>query len=113
VAILNGGLPKWLAEERPTEAGQYELYPDKSSTPDEGFDFAYNPELVATYSQVAEASKNKTAQIVDARKGTFFNADVTETFPGLSAGHIPNSTNKFFKPAVYNKDNTFKSAEEL
>jgi thiosulfate/3-mercaptopyruvate sulfurtransferase len=86
VMILEGGLPKWLAEGRPVESGPAKPAPKR---------FAAKPprDLVATAANVAQAIANGTAQVVDARSPGRFRGDDPEPRPGLSSGHIPGSRN--------------------
>lgn len=113
VTILDGGLPKWKAEGRPTETGEYDIFPKVGANP--------NTEAVADYQYKLDESKiikyeeieSVEGQIIDARRPDFFEGNVKEHHEGLPTGHIPGSINAFFKPIIFNKDNTFKSPEAL
>lgn len=61
VAVLNGGLPKWLAEAREIEDGPPNRRPERHFTP------RVNGELLRDRDDVAAALGSKSAQVVDAR----------------------------------------------
>jgi thiosulfate/3-mercaptopyruvate sulfurtransferase len=105
VAILDGGLPKWLSEGRPAESGSPTSRPGHfSAHPRDGqiVDKAWMVDLVGTDSHV----------IADARGADRFRGEVAEPRPGLAAGHIPGSLslpqNEFFRA-----DNSFKQGDAL
>ena len=105
VAVLDGGLPKWLAEGRPTE--------DLPPIPRERhITVQRQNQLIKDVSQVAAASKLGDWQIVDARAAARFRGEVDEPRPGLRAGHIPGSLNLPFGNLL-NPDGTMKSDEGL
>ncbi len=86
VAVLDGGLPKWLAEDRPvTDAA--------TAWPPETFDAAFRPELVRSLDQVLAVSAGGTGQILDARSAARFAGSVAEPWPGRRSGRIPGSFN--------------------
>ena len=100
VAVLDGGLPKWRAEEREIE----DLPPvirDRHMT------VSRRNDLVRDVTQVAEASKLGQPQILDARAATRFRGDAPEPREGLRAGHIPGSKNLPFTQLL-NADGTMK-----
>lgn len=82
VAVLDGGLPKWVAEGHPTE----DLPP---VTRDRHITVQRQAQWVKDVSQVAAASKLGDWQIVDARPAARFRGEAPEPRPGLRAGHIP------------------------
>jgi len=105
IAVLDGGLPKWLAEGRPTE----DLPPiirDRHMT------VTRQAALIKDVTQVAAASKLGDYEILDARAVERFRGDVPEPRPGLRSGHIPNSRNLPFG-MLFNADGTMKSPEDL
>lgn len=105
VAVLDGGLPKWIAEGHPTD----DLSPfirDRHMTA------RRNATLVRDVTQVALASKLDQAEIVDARAAERFRGEAAEPRKGLRAGHIPNSKNVPFK-TLLNADQTLKSPDAL
>ncbi len=95
VVVLDGGLPKWLAEGRPTDEG--EALPKSRH-----FTARLDHALIASLEDVRDASANigapsaggsSAAQIVDARSAPRFRGDELEPRPGLRSGHIPGSRN--------------------
>ncbi len=82
VQVLDGGLPKWLAEGRPIESG--------APAPAEAvFRPRFRPELVRGYAEVLAAVERGAAQIVDARPAERFRGEAPEPRPGLRGGHMP------------------------
>lgn len=101
VAILDGGLAKWLAEERPVESG----YPPERPT-----DFA----AVGGQDVVAkdEIIRGLDLPMVDARGRARFEGSEADPRPGIAPGHIPGARNVPYA-LVYNEDGTFKRGEAL
>ena len=105
VAVLDGGLPKWLAEGRPTE----DLPP---MIRDRHMTVRREAHRVKDVTQVAAASKLGDYTILDARAPGRFRGDEPEPREGLRAGHIPNSRNVPYS-TLLNDDATMKSPDEL
>ncbi len=82
VFILDGGLPKWKTEGRPTEAGTV-TRAAKTFTPH------MNKAVVANVDSVKAALADKSAQVVDARPAERFRGEAPEPRPGLKGGHMP------------------------
>ncbi|WP_166417950.1 3-mercaptopyruvate sulfurtransferase [Cochlodiniinecator piscidefendens] len=105
VAVLDGGLPKWLAEGRETE----DLPPvirDRHMT------VQRQAHLVKDVTQVAAASKLRDYTIIDARGAARFRGEEVEPRAGLRSGHIPNSVNIPFQ-SVLNANGTMKDVKAL
>ena len=105
VAVLDGGLPKWLAEGRPTE----DLPP---MIRDRHMTVRREAHRVKDVTQVASASKLGDYTILDARAPGRFRGDEPEPREGLRAGHIPNSRNVPYS-TLLNDDGTMKSPDDL
>ena len=105
VAVLDGGLPKWLAEGRPVE----ETLPILR---DRHFTARRNAGLVRDVTQVAASAKLGDAQIVDARSPGRFRGEEAEPRPGLRSGHIPGALNVHFR-TLLESDGTLKPPAEL
>ncbi len=105
VAVLDGGLPKWLSEGRPTE----DLPP---MIRDRHMTVRREAHRVKDVTQVASASKLGDYTILDARAPGRFRGDEPEPREGLRAGHIPNSRNVPYS-TLLNDDGTMKSPDEL
>lgn len=106
VAVLNGGLKKWLAEGRAVEDGEPVKRSERHYTP------RMNSELIRDVDDMKTLITSKEAQIVDARSPGRFEGKETEPRPGLRAGHIPGSRNVHYA-TLLNPDGTFKSKEDL
>jgi thiosulfate/3-mercaptopyruvate sulfurtransferase len=105
VAVLDGGLPKWLAEGREVE----DLPPvirDRHMTA------SRQNHLVKDVTQVAAAAKLGDWQIADARSPARFRGEEPEPRPGLRAGHIPGSRNVHYR-TLLNDDGTMKEPPAL
>jgi thiosulfate/3-mercaptopyruvate sulfurtransferase len=100
VAVLDGGLPKWRAEDRPLETAVPSPAPAHLQP---------RPPLarVATKADVQRASRDAAALILDARAAPRFRGAVPEPRAGLRAGHIPGSANLPFGELI-NPDGTLK-----
>lgn len=105
IAVLDGGLPKWLSEGRPVN-DEDPVIRDRHMT------VHRRAELVKDVTQVSSASKLGDYEIVDARAPERFRGDVPEPREGLRSGHIPRAKNVFFK-SLLNGDQTLKSPAEV
>jgi thiosulfate/3-mercaptopyruvate sulfurtransferase len=93
VRILDGGLPQWLAEGRPTVNG----------TPTPGpkvFTAVLDTSAVASITDIQRALSTGRSQIVDARPAARFRGEAPEPRPGVASGHIPSSLNLPFDQIV-------------
>jgi thiosulfate/3-mercaptopyruvate sulfurtransferase len=86
VAVLDGGLPKWLAEGRPLAEGA-------AAPKSRHFTARLDHALIASLDDVRAASAKSAPQIVDARNAERFRGEELEPRPGLRSGHIPGSLN--------------------
>jgi thiosulfate/3-mercaptopyruvate sulfurtransferase len=102
VAVLDGGLAKWLAEGRPMEAGDPRREP-------RAFPGAPRPEMVVDVATVAGRIGSRDWRLVDARAPERFRGEVEplDRIPG----HIPGAVNHFFQSNVEN--GVFKTPEQL
>ncbi|ODT61070.1 MULTISPECIES: 3-mercaptopyruvate sulfurtransferase [Paracoccus] len=105
VAVLDGGLAKWLAEGRATE-DMPPVMRDRHIT------VQRQAGLVRDVTQVAAASKLGVPQIVDARSPERFRGDQPEPRAGLRAGHIPGSRNLPFG-RLFNTDGTMIAPDAI
>ena len=105
VAVLDGGFPKWRAEDRPTE----DLPP---MVRDRHITVSRQNQLVRDVTQVAAASKLGDHTILDARGPSRFKGEEPEPRPGLRAGHIPGSLNVHYT-TLMNGDGTMKDTDAL
>ena len=105
VAVLDGGLPKWTREGRPTE----DMPPVMR---DRHFTAHRVAGLVKDVTQVAATTKLRDAEILDARSPGRFSGQDPEVRPGLRSGHMPGAKNIPFN-TLLNSDNTMKSEADL
>ena len=105
VAVLDGGLPKWLAEGRAVE-DMTPMARDRHMTT------SRQNHLVRDVTQVAHAAKLFEAEIVDARSAARFAGEAPEPRAGLRSGHIPGSKNVPFT-TLLTGDGTMKPVAEL
>lgn len=106
VAVMDGGLPKWLAEGRPTESGD-------SAAAAATFVADKREPLVRTVDQLLANIQTQADQVLDARTAGRFDATEPEPRAGLRGGHIPGSFNQPFLALYEPETKTLKSAEAL
>ncbi len=104
VRILDGGLPAWLAEGFAVEAGQPDIV-ERHFTP------MFNHTKVINKVQMIANSESAECVVLDARSLARFEGSAPEPRPGLSSGHIPNSTSLPFNTLV--NQGRLKSSSEL
>jgi thiosulfate/3-mercaptopyruvate sulfurtransferase len=102
VAILDGGLQKWLAEGRPTESGD-------ARHRDADFEPQVNRSEVVTKHDLLGGNHEA---VLDARGKARFEGAEPDPRPGVAPGHIPGARNLPYA-ALYNPDGTFKSADDM
>jgi thiosulfate/3-mercaptopyruvate sulfurtransferase len=86
VVILEGGLPKWIAEERAVDAGIVRR-------PPRTFDVSFDPRAVFDLGRVRERLGGGEIQLVDARPAERFRGRAPEPRPWVRSGRIPGSLN--------------------
>lgn len=103
VALLDGGMAKWVAEGRPLAGG------DPIEPGDGGVLVERNPDRVRT---LAEMKALTGVQVLDARSAARFTGAEPDPRAGVSPGHIPGSRNlpygRLFRP-----DGSWKRGGEL
>ncbi len=106
VAVLDGGLPKWLAEGRPVD--------DAIPAPRERhFTAHFNTMMVRDKGQIRDNLASRREQVLDARAKPRFEGTVEESWPGRRRGRIPGSFNLPFDRLVDAKAKTVLPAERL
>lgn len=105
VAVLDGGLPKWRREGRPTDAAVANPTPAR-------FVARPRPELLRSMSQIRTNLDSRAEQVLDARSAARFDAVEKESRPGLRSGHIPGSCNIHYASLKRN-DGTLLSPKDL
>jgi thiosulfate/3-mercaptopyruvate sulfurtransferase len=105
VAVLDGGLMKWMAEDRPLE--------DMPPNPGERhFTPRLDNTMVRSKEQLLANIDSKREQVLDARAAGRFNATEPELWPGRRAGHIPGSLNLPYLQLM-RPDGTFLPPDQL
>lgn len=105
VAVLDGGLSKWVAEGRPVESGEAVAKPAPAFTLPAPKGMRYKHELLANVESAAE-------QMLDARDAARFTGEIEDAVHDLPGGHIPGACNLHFA-RLFNEDGTYKSPEGL
>jgi len=86
VRILDGGLPKWQGEGRPTEGGL-------ARRPPAVFTTNFDAGAVADLERVRAALETGAAQVIDARSAERFSGAAPEVRPGIRSGHMSGALN--------------------
>ncbi|OYW86189.1 MAG: hypothetical protein B7Z20_07790 [Sphingobium sp. 32-64-5] len=105
MAILDGGLGKWIAEQRPVESG----WP---APPAGHFTARRGGMAVADKQQMLDNLSSRAAQVVDARSISRFTGDDPEPRPGMASGHIPGAVCLPYA-SLFAHDGTWHDREEL
>jgi thiosulfate/3-mercaptopyruvate sulfurtransferase len=106
VAVLDGGLPKWLAEARPIATGA--AAPERRQ-----FTARLHPELVRDARAVLANVTSGREQLVDARSAGRFAGTEPEPRAGLRGGHVPGSLNLPFTDLLDPQSRTVRPKEAI
>jgi len=106
VAILDGGLPKWRAEGRPTE-NTLPILKERHLTAKR------NAALVRDLEQMRANLDSAREQVLDARSAARFRGEEPEPREGLRGGHIPGSLNLPYAELLDPETKCMRPAEEL
>ncbi len=106
VAILDGGLKKWLAEGRSVTA---EIAPPVAAV----FRATFDPSAVRSKTQILDNLGSHAEQVIDARSAGRFTAEEREARPGLRPGHIPGSLNLPFNALTNPETGEVISTDEI
>ncbi len=117
VSVLDGGMKKWLKENRLTNKKLNEV-PRKFGSIDKSnhkssYKVNENTGWIKNKKQIDENIKNFSFQTVDARSRDRFEGKADEPRPGLKKGCIIGSKNIPFKDCINAEENTFKTKKEL
>jgi len=106
IAILDGGLGKWVKENHPLT--------DKHTMPTaRNFKSQFRSNLVRDKKSILGNLKSKAEQILDARAAGRFNGTLPELRPGMPSGHIPGSLNLPFGEIMDTQTGTFLPKEQI
>lgn len=105
VVVLDGGLPKWIAEGRPVD--------DLTVSPQERhFTPRFQADIVRSIDQMKANLDTRREQVIDARAAGRFEGRDPEPRAGLKSGHIPGSRNIPLS-ALLAADGTMLPADKL
>jgi len=106
IAVLDGGLPKWVREGRPVT--------DDATVPRERhFTARLDSTLIRDVAQVKRLLDTKTEHVVDARATPRFRGEAPEPRLGLRLGHMPGALNLPYGDLVDAKTGTMLSQDAL
>ncbi|MDN6318458.1 MAG: sulfurtransferase [Marinobacter sp.] len=103
--VLDGGLPKWLAEQRETVSGL--ARPSETGS----IVGALQSDRVCDSNYLLKELKAGQVTAIDARSAERFSGTAPEPREGVRSGHVPGSQNLPFAEVL--DDHSFKSAEQL
>ncbi|EDP66265.1 Rhodanese-like protein [alpha proteobacterium BAL199] len=106
VAVLDGGLPGWIAGNHPLESGAAVPAPA-------AFSASFRPELVRSRDDVLKNVTARAEQVVDARAAGRFTGVDPEPRAGMRSGHIPGSRSLPFTNLLDPASKTVQSSESL
>ncbi len=104
VAVLDGGLPKWLQlglPIRPLHQRDWRHFTSRDGGP-----------RVVAMAEVLDNLKPRTATLVDARAAEGYAGTVLEPRPSRALGHVPGARN-LPNGIFFNDDKTFKSPDQI
>ncbi|MEE2968751.1 MAG: 3-mercaptopyruvate sulfurtransferase [Pseudomonadota bacterium] len=106
VSVLNGGLNKWMAEDRPTDTSG----PQASSGQ---YTATVQPPLIRSREEIINNLKTGEEQVLDARAAGRFAGTEPEPREGMRSGHIPGSLNLPFGNLIDPESGLFLDSEGL
>lgn len=104
VQVLDGGLPRWVAQGHTVQTGGSEAVATYFEAADPG-------ESVASLDDVRDA-RSQGVQVVDARGAARFSGQAAEPRPGVRGGHMPGALNLPYG-RLLNEDGTMKRGSAL
>ncbi len=107
IAVLDGGLPKWLAEGRPTEEGSAHPAGERH------FTARMDNTMLRERDQMLRNLNTGRQQVLDARSPERFAGTAEELWPGRRPGHIPGSLNLPHSDLVDPRTGTLKDPDTL
>ena len=106
VSILDGGLKKWMAEDRTLSSAEAEIQ-------DVTFKAHFDPAMTRSLQAVRNISDTNSALLLDARSPGRFSGIEPEPRPNCRPGHIPGSINLPFTNLIDPKTGTVKPVAEI
>ena len=117
VSVLDGGMKKWLKENRLTgnkinkDIAKFS-HIDRTNTQNK-YKVSENFDWIKKKEQIDGNIKNNLFTLVDGRSRERFEGKQEEPRPGLKKGCIPGSKNIYFRDCIYFQTHTFKTKSEL
>tara|TARA_Y100000590_G_scaffold113226_1_gene129108 strand:+ start:226 stop:1065 length:840 start_codon:yes stop_codon:yes gene_type:complete len=117
VSVLDGGMKKWLKENKFTSnkinnnIGKFS-YTDKINVK-KNYKLIENFDSIKKKEQIDKNIKDNLFTLVDGRSHDRFEGRVEEPRPNLSRGSVPGSKNIPFQYCINSETNTFKKKSEL
>jgi thiosulfate/3-mercaptopyruvate sulfurtransferase len=105
-AVLDGGLPKWVKEGRPTRDGEAAAPTPMTFQPD------YRVTRLRGIGDILRNVTTRQELVLDARAAGRFTGAIPEPRAGMRSGHIPGSAGLPYTELL-NADGTFKPAAEV
>ncbi len=105
VAVLDGGLPKWLSEGESVTGDTPAIAPANYQADPQ-------PRMACDAEAIRAALNNDASSVVDARPAARFFGDAPEPRQGLRSGHMPGAHNLPFG-ALLNDDGTMRAADDI
>ncbi len=105
-AVLDGGLPKWLKENRATETGEPAAARPATFRPD------YRAARLRGVGDLLRNVESRAELVLDARAAGRFTGETPEPRAGMRSGHIPGSASVPYTELL-NPDGTFRAPDAL
>jgi thiosulfate/3-mercaptopyruvate sulfurtransferase len=105
-AVLDGGLPKWVREDRATEDGEPAEPTPQPFRPD------YRAALLRGVGDMLRNVLTRSEQVLDARAAGRFSGAIPEPRAGMRSGHIPGSISLPYTDLLH-ADGTFRTPGEI
>ncbi len=102
--ILDGGLPEWITQRLPIEAGSAPIAPRV-------FNATFDSSAVASFEKMMQIVERGSPQIADARPAGRFQGTDPEPRAGMRSGHMPSANS--VPSSELAADGKLKSTEEL
>ncbi len=106
VSILDGGLTKWVVEDRALSSAEAKIQ-------DVSFKAHFNPAMIRSLQAVRNISDTNSALLLDARSPGRFKGIEPEPRPNCRPGHIPGSKNLSFTKLIDSETGTLKPVAEI
>ncbi|MDG1275313.1 MAG: rhodanese-like domain-containing protein [Alphaproteobacteria bacterium] len=106
VAVLDGGLPKWIKAGNKVSSSPVMASPSS-------FKCNRKPTLVKNLDGIKNIINGATGQIIDARSSGRFNGTEPEPRAGMRSGHMPGAISLPFTKFLNPNDRTYKSSEDI